>query len=108
MKKVFTAADRYIETSNWKTIAVLKFCLLALGYHHRDAGQKRAQEACPGRCRDCFHSYLYPAYGKILPYPERSINVNLYRHKRALKKPESFDSSKFSGFLTRCQPDLNW
>ena len=31
MKKVFTAADRYIETSNWKTIAVLKFCLLALG-----------------------------------------------------------------------------
>jgi H+/Cl- antiporter ClcA len=31
MKKVFAAADRYIETSNWKTIAVLKFCLLALG-----------------------------------------------------------------------------
>ena len=31
MKKLFEAADRYIETSDWKTIAVLKFCLIALG-----------------------------------------------------------------------------
>lgn len=31
MKKLFAAADRYIQHSDWKTIAVLKFCLLALG-----------------------------------------------------------------------------
>ena len=31
MKKLFEAANRYIETSDWKTIAVLKFCLLSLG-----------------------------------------------------------------------------
>ena len=31
MKKLFDAANRYIETSDWKTIAVLKFCLLSLG-----------------------------------------------------------------------------
>ena len=31
MKKLFDAANRYIETSDWKTIAVLKFCLIALG-----------------------------------------------------------------------------
>ena len=31
MKKVFDAANRYIETSDWKTLAVLKFCLIALG-----------------------------------------------------------------------------
>ena len=31
MKKLFEAADRYIETSSWKTIAVLKFCLISLG-----------------------------------------------------------------------------
>lgn len=31
MKKLFAAADRYIQHSNWKTIAALKFCLLALG-----------------------------------------------------------------------------
>lgn len=29
--KLFEAADRYIRTSDWKTIAVLKFCLIALG-----------------------------------------------------------------------------
>ena len=31
MKQLFDAADRYIETSDWKTIAVLKFCLISLG-----------------------------------------------------------------------------
>ena len=31
MKKLFAAADRYIKTSDWKLIAVLKFCLIALG-----------------------------------------------------------------------------
>ena len=31
MKKLFEAADRYIEISDWKTIAVLKFCLISLG-----------------------------------------------------------------------------
>ena len=31
MKKLFRAANRYIETSDWKMIAVLKFCLIALG-----------------------------------------------------------------------------
>ena len=31
MKKLFETADRYIETSDWKIIAVLKFCLIALG-----------------------------------------------------------------------------
>ena len=31
MKKLFNAANRYIETSDWKIIAVLKFCLISLG-----------------------------------------------------------------------------
>ncbi len=31
MKKLFEAANRYIETSDWKVIAVLKFCLISLG-----------------------------------------------------------------------------
>ena len=31
MKKLFAAANRYVETSDWKIIAVLKFCLIALG-----------------------------------------------------------------------------
>ena len=31
MKKLFEVANRYIETSDWKVIAVLKFCLISLG-----------------------------------------------------------------------------
>lgn len=31
MKKLFSIADRYLQQSDWKTIALLKFCLLALG-----------------------------------------------------------------------------
>ena len=31
MKKLFEAADHYLETSDWKIIAVLKFCLISLG-----------------------------------------------------------------------------
>ena len=31
MRKLFEVADRYVETSDWKIIAVLKFCLISLG-----------------------------------------------------------------------------
>ena len=31
MKKLFEAADRYVQTADWKLIAVLKFCLVSLG-----------------------------------------------------------------------------
>ena len=31
MKKLFDTANRYIVSSDWKTIAVLKLCLISLG-----------------------------------------------------------------------------
>ena len=31
MNRLFKAANRYIETSDWKIIAVLKFCLISPG-----------------------------------------------------------------------------
>lgn len=31
MKKLFCYADRYIEKSDWKDLAMLKFCLFAMG-----------------------------------------------------------------------------
>ena len=31
MKKLLVIANRYIENSDWKIIAVLKFCLISLG-----------------------------------------------------------------------------
>ena len=31
MKKLFACADAYLASRDWKMVAVLKFCLLALG-----------------------------------------------------------------------------
>ncbi len=31
MKKLFCYADRYLERSDWRDIAMLKFCLFSLG-----------------------------------------------------------------------------
>lgn len=31
MRTLLSIANRYVETSDWKIIAVLKFCLLSLG-----------------------------------------------------------------------------
>lgn len=31
MKKLFVYADKYIEKSSWKDIAILKFCLFSMG-----------------------------------------------------------------------------
>lgn len=31
MKKLFAAADQYIQESNWKTLAAVKFCLFSMG-----------------------------------------------------------------------------
>lgn len=31
MKTLLSIANRYVETSDWKTIAILKFCLFYLG-----------------------------------------------------------------------------
>lgn len=31
MKRVFASADGFIRKSNWKDLAILKFCLLSLG-----------------------------------------------------------------------------
>ena len=31
MKRLFAAADKFIQASDWKDIAILKVCLLSLG-----------------------------------------------------------------------------
>ena len=31
MKAIFTLANRYVEESDWKDLALLKFCLWAMG-----------------------------------------------------------------------------
>ena len=44
MKKLFEAANHYLETSDWKTIAVLKFCLIALGMMFGMAIDKKSRK----------------------------------------------------------------
>ena len=43
MRKLLDIANRYVEESDWKTIAALKFCLLSLGV--------LAGMSIPKRCR---------------------------------------------------------
>ena len=31
MKRIFASANEFVRESNWKDLAVLKFCLLSLG-----------------------------------------------------------------------------
>ena len=31
MKKLFTVADEYVRQSDWKDLALIKFCLAAIG-----------------------------------------------------------------------------
>lgn len=31
MKKLFAVADQYIQESDWKTLAAIKFCLFSMG-----------------------------------------------------------------------------
>ena len=69
MKKLFEVANRYIETSDWKIIAVLKFCLISLGMI--------AQETDFHRFIVCFHRFLYSADGQVLP--------GFYRFRGAVK-----------------------
>ena len=44
MKKLFDAANRYIESSDWRIIAVLKFCLISLGMMIGMAIKKKNQK----------------------------------------------------------------
>ena len=44
MRELFEAANRYIETGDWKTIAVLKFCLISLGMMTGMAIGKKARK----------------------------------------------------------------
>ena len=44
MKNLFKTADRYVQTADWKLIAVLKFCLLSLGLLAGMAVPKKAKK----------------------------------------------------------------
>ena len=39
MKKLFCYADRYLEKSDWRDIAMLKFCLFSMGFFAGKGGR---------------------------------------------------------------------
>jgi hypothetical protein len=59
MKKLLDIANRYIKTSDWKTITVLKFCLLALGMLFGLAvGEKRKKPVRIAACAVFLATYI--------------------------------------------------
>lgn len=50
MKKLFCYADRYLEKSDWRDIAMLKFCLFSMGIlvGIRIPEKNRKQAGCIG------------------------------------------------------------
>ena len=64
MKRLFYYADRYLEKSTWKDLALIKFCLFNRSFSwHMDAIQR--QEERRKDCIGCFCGNLYPSYGKV-------------------------------------------
>ena len=67
MKRLFDAADRSLKASSWKDIAVLKFCLMALGVLMGLAIPARKKKpAAWAAALVCLATYV-PLMGKFLP-----------------------------------------
>ena len=67
MKKVFDAADRFLKASSWKDIAVLKFCLMALGVLMGLAIPARKKKPAAWAAALVFLATYVPLMGKFLP-----------------------------------------
>ena len=68
MKWLMDAADRYLRDCTWKDIAVLKFCLLALGVLLGIAGPARKKTASAWAASLVFVGTYVPLMSKVLPY----------------------------------------
>ena len=68
MKRLMDAVDRYLRDCTWKDIAVLKFCLLALGVMLGIAVAARKKTVSVWLASlVCVGTYV-PLMGKFLPY----------------------------------------
>lgn len=66
MKKLFGYAEKYIARCGWKDLAMLKFCLFAMGGSGRYADTGKEQEAGRVDCRSRFCGNLCSFDGEIL------------------------------------------
>ena len=68
MKRLMDAADRYLRDCTWKDIAVLKFCLIALGVMLGIAVPARKKTASAWLASLVFVGTYVPLMSKFLPY----------------------------------------
>ena len=68
MKRLMDAVDRYLRDCTWKDIAVLKFCLLALGVMLGIAVPARKKKASAWAASLVFLAAYVPLMTKFLPY----------------------------------------
>ena len=68
MKKVFDAADRYLRDCDWRDMAVLKFCLCALGVLLGLAVPGRRKRSAAWAAALVFAATYVPSMAKFLPY----------------------------------------
>ena len=67
MKRLTDAADRFLKASSWRDIAVLKFCLMALGVLMGLAIPARKKKPAAWAAALVFLATYVPLMGKFLP-----------------------------------------
>ena len=67
MKRLTDAADRFLKASSWRDIAVLKFCLMALGILMGLAIPARKKKPAAWAAALVFLATYVPLMGKFLP-----------------------------------------
>ena len=68
MHRLTDAANRYLKDCTWKDIAILKFCLLALGVMLGIAVPARKKKASAWAASLVFVATYVPLMSKFLPY----------------------------------------
>ena len=81
MKRLTDAADRYLKACDWRDIAVLKFCLCALGVLIGLAVPGRKKRPVAWAASLVFGAAYVPLMGKFLPYllGDRIAIEDIYR-----------------------------
>lgn len=66
MKKLFDSADWYLAESDWKDIALIKFCLCSMGVVIGASLPKKAKKGAVGIASAVFLSTYVPLMSKYL------------------------------------------
>ena len=66
MKKLFMYADRYLQKSSWKDLALLKFCLFSIGILAGMQIPKRNKKAVSAVASAVFVLTYVPLMGKFI------------------------------------------